>query len=168
MVEQAGAGYFFIDLDGRYRHVNKAWLAMYKYDASEEVIGRHYDVTQELGGRARAHETVEGILRHDPKCMSGESSRLCKDGSIGYHSYSARVVTVGGGVTGIEGFLIDTTERRKKDAQLEEQLSELRRWYAVSLDREDRILALKREVNMVLKKGGETPRYPSAEEARSD
>ncbi len=56
----------------------------------------------------------------------------------------------------------DITDRKQAEARLQEQLDELRRWQQVTLGREGRILALKREVNELLEKAGQSPRYPSA------
>lgn len=52
--------------------------------------------------------------------------------------------------------------RREAEVRQHEQLDELRRWQGVMLDREDRILDLKREVNELLDRLGEGPRYGSA------
>ena len=57
----------------------------------------------------------------------------------------------------------DITERRRAEAQLQEQLDELSRWHQVTIGREDRIIALKREVNELLEKAGKPPRYPGAD-----
>ncbi|MCC7198382.1 MAG: GAF domain-containing protein [Gammaproteobacteria bacterium] len=57
--------------------------------------------------------------------------------------------------------------RRAAEVRLVEQLDELRRWHANTLDREDRILELKREVNMLLAQSGQPPRYASAAEPQS-
>ena len=46
---------------------------------------------------------------------SGEFSRLCKDGSIGYHNFSCNKVIKDGNVIGLEGFLIDSTERKQAE-----------------------------------------------------
>ncbi len=62
-----------------------------------------------------------------------------------------------------QGIMLDITERKRAEAQLAEQLDELRRWYAVTLGRETRVLDLKREVNELLARAGQPPRYPSAE-----
>ena len=53
----------------------------------------------------------------------------------------------------IEGF--------QREAVLHGMVDELRRWQAVMLDREGRVLELKREVNALLGQGGELPRYYS-------
>jgi len=56
----------------------------------------------------------------------------------------------------------DITARKQAEAQLNEQLDELRRWHAATLGREGRIMELKREVNDLLSQAGQPPRYPSA------
>ena len=61
---------------------------------------------------------------------------------------------------------IDITERKRAEEKLAEQLRELQRRHAVMLDREDRIIELKREVNELLARAGQPPRYASAVETR--
>lgn len=60
------------------------------------------------------------------------------------------------------GVGINITERKQNEQKIQDQLDELRRWYAATLDREDRIMSLKREVNTLLATTGQAPRYPSA------
>jgi hypothetical protein len=56
----------------------------------------------------------------------------------------------------------DVTERKQADARAAEQLDELRRRHDATLGREGRVLELRKEVNELLAKAGEPPRYPSA------
>lgn len=58
--------------------------------------------------------------------------------------------------------LIDIAARKEAEARLQQQLDELRRWHRATLGREERIIELKREVNELLTRGGQPPRYPSA------
>lgn len=51
---------------------------------------------------------------------------------------------------------------------LAEQLDELRRWQQATLNREGRILSVKKEINDLLAAHGEPPRYPSAVDAKSE
>lgn len=60
------------------------------------------------------------------------------------------------------GFNANITERKLAEEELKRQLDELKRWHSVMLDREDRVLELKREINELLSRTGEPPRYPSA------
>jgi PAS domain S-box-containing protein len=57
----------------------------------------------------------------------------------------------------------DITERNQTQSRLAEQIEELRRWHDATLGREMRTLELKHEVNELLGKAGQPPRYPSAE-----
>lgn len=60
----------------------------------------------------------------------------------------------------------ELAERKQAECRLEEQLKELRRWQAVTLGREMRILDLKREVNDLLAAAGQPARYASPEQEK--
>ena len=66
-----------------------------------------------------------------------------------------------GKVSGVEGALVDVTLVKLSDQRVRTQLDELRRWQQVILGREGRVLELKREVNQLLLRLGESPRYAS-------
>lgn len=68
-----------------------------------------------------------------------------------------------GAVREIVGITNDYTERKQTGEKMAEQMRELQRWHAVMLDREDRVIELKREVNALLAQTGQTPRYQSTE-----
>ena len=57
---------------------------------------------------------------------------------------------------------LDITERKKAARKIRDQLDELLRWQEVMLNREERIQALKTEVNALLAEQGRPSRYPSA------
>ena len=118
IVENTEAGYFFIDNDGLFQSVNMAWLKHYKYNSFDEVIGKHFRVVQQLEDIESAEAFVNGIRAGDPHFMIGDFSRKCKDGSLGYHTFSARPVFVDNKIEGIEGFIIDTTKQREFEQEL--------------------------------------------------
>ncbi|MBX7256864.1 MAG: PAS domain S-box protein [Candidatus Hydrogenedentes bacterium] len=133
VVDNTQAGYFFVDSDGCFRHVNKAWLTMHGYEVPEDIIGKHYSITQVPAELPAAQRVVEQLLTGNA-VPDGEYSRLCRDGSVGYHTYTARPVVQGGKVIGLEGFIIDTTDRRKADehrAKLEMQLRQSQKMEAI-------------------------------------
>lgn len=53
------------------------------------------------------------------------------------------------------------TDRKRAEEQLRAQLAELQRWQSVMLDREARLMQLKREINALAARLGEAPPYPS-------
>lgn len=68
-----------------------------------------------------------------------------------------------GRVTGVATAALDITERKQVEERMAAQLDELRRWQSVVVGRETRLLELKREVNELLRRLNQPPRYPSAE-----
>lgn len=111
IIENSMAGYFFIDLAGRFKTVNTAWLHMHKYNSPEEILGSHFSVVQVDINQGRAEEIVNQVLA-GATIPQGEFKRLCKDGSIGWHTFSANPVYKESKIIGLEGFIIDITERK--------------------------------------------------------
>ena len=71
--------------------------------------------------------------------------------------------TPGGEIEFFSTISRDITQRKQAESQIDEQIEELRRWHEATLGREMRTLELKHEVNELLGKVGQPPRYPSAE-----
>jgi len=67
-----------------------------------------------------------------------------------------------GDLLGATVIAIDITLRKQAEDRIRQQIEELQRWYALTLDREKRILELKSEVNELLRRLDEPARYPSA------
>jgi PAS domain S-box-containing protein len=66
------------------------------------------------------------------------------------------------------GHCLDIGAQRDSQAQLRQQLDELRRMQAAMLGREHRIASLKQEVNQLLQQQGTAPRYTSAPDREPD
>lgn len=58
--------------------------------------------------------------------------------------------------------ITDIAERKAYAERMQRQLDELRRWHEATLGREERVMDLKREVNELLARAGQPPRYASA------
>ncbi len=134
IVENTDAGYFSIDREGVICDVNPAWVALHHYDSSAEILGQPYAVTQPDADEQKTRELVGGMLHGDSQYLTGEFGRRCKDGVIAYHTLSARPVARLGEVLGVEGFIIDTTERKRTEQALREKTEELDRFFSLSLD----------------------------------
>ena len=85
-----------------------------------------------------------------------------RDGRKVYVELNAGIITYQGKPADLV-IVRDITERKRAEEKIKEQLDELQRWYDVMLDREDRTLQVKHEVNELLRRLGEPIRYPSAE-----
>ncbi len=112
LFDRLQAGYFRVDLDGRFVEVNEGWLRMHGYTSRAEVLGKHVSVTQVETDRPAADAYVAAMKEGRP-IPTGEFARRRKDGTIGYQTFSANPVMEQGRVTGFEGFMIDITERKR-------------------------------------------------------
>jgi PAS domain S-box-containing protein len=93
-----------------------------------------------------------------------------RDGSVRWMGHVCQpIVGPDGEFLGTRGSNRDITARKQAEEESAHQLAELQRWQAVMLDREERNMELKREVNELLLRLGESIRYPSqaAEDAET-
>jgi PAS domain S-box-containing protein len=118
IIEGTDAGYFRLGMDGCYEDANPAWVRMHGFTRREDAIGLHFSAVQVPDNKSNLEEIVEALKRGEP-ARSGELSRLRRDGTIGYQSFSASAVVDGDRVIGVEGFMIDITERKKIQALYE-------------------------------------------------
>lgn len=118
IIESTEAGYFFIDTEGIIRDVNPAWIQLYKYRSKDEIVGKHFTEIQKIDEVEAAQALVREILSGNKSYRKGEFSRKCNDGSIGYHTFSANPLIKEGKTLGLEGFIIDITERKKTENEL--------------------------------------------------
>ncbi len=118
------AGYFFVDRKRRYRSVNDAWLRMHGYDSPDDVIGQLFTMTQIDADREPARKIIDLLLAGNT-IPTGEFSRRCRDGSIRYHTFSAHPVTEDGEIVGLEGFIIDATDRKQAEEEIKLKNAEL-------------------------------------------
>ena len=59
----------------------------------------------------------------------------------------------------IVAFVQDITERKRAEAERLQKLDELQRFHELTVDRELRMIELKKEVNALLKKSGRPEKY---------
>ena len=123
IIQNTKAGYFLIDRQGCYQDVNNAWLKMHGYSDVNEVIGKHFSLTQVETDIEQAQTIVKDLFEFDSN-FTGEFSRCNKDGSIGYHSFSANSVVKEDKMLGIEGFIIDRTKQKASEEQVKASLVE--------------------------------------------
>ncbi len=110
VIDNTQAGYFYLDRDGIFQHVNNAWLRMHGYDSTDEIIGKHFTLTQLESDREVIQNNLDRILSGET-IPTEKVSRLRKDGSVGFFTISAHSVVQKGEIVGLEGFIIDITDR---------------------------------------------------------
>ncbi len=138
--------------DWRYIYVNDA-AARHGHRTKEQLIGR--TIFECYPGIEDS--TVFPMLR---RCMNErigvrmENEFVHRDGSNTWFELSIQPVP-----EGIFVLSLDMTEQKRDAQKVRDQLNELLRWQEVMLNREERVQALKAEVNELLAKHGQPPRY---------
>lgn len=153
---------YSFDAHGRFTHVNSSVCRQYDRPR-EQIIGK---TLAELGFPQKMVEEWDGLRLQVYKTnatVTAEKSIPYKDGSRQYFEVVLNPIhDENGAIIGIAGTTRNIEARKQAEAKIQEQLEELRRWHAITLNREDRILELKREVNQLLTESGKPPRYNSA------
>ena len=179
MIEGAGSAIIATDTQGVIRIFNPAAERILGYTAAEmvgkhtpgvfhdagEVATRALELTAELG-----REVKPGFEAFVAKSELGQPDQrewtyVRKDGWR--FPVLLSVTTLfddHGKITGYLGLASDLTERKQAEEKIRATLSELERFNRVMVNREERVLGLKREVNQLLAANGRPPAYLSATE----
>ena len=147
-----------VDSDKRYTWANGPGLEFF----GEDVIGK--EAGAYFIGEQGTYNAVRRVFSGDERVVYVESLQRRRDGEPRLLAWWCHALKdENGNVRGAISSAHDITESRESENRLQQQLDELRRWNEATLNRETRILDLKREVNGLLAELGRSPRYSSAE-----
>ncbi len=154
LFECAPDGIVIADPDSRYLDANNSACRMLGYSREEFIRLGAADIVmpEEIQHIATALATIHGRADYHREWQFRR-----KDGS----TFAAEVIAAKMPDGNLLGMIRDITERRRADQQIREQVAELLRWQEVMMNREDRVQALKAEVNALLARMNEPPRYAS-------
>jgi PAS domain S-box-containing protein len=156
-------GYFEVDTAGNFTFFNPALVRMLGRPANE-LMGMNNRLYMTPEGGKAVFQTFNRIFRTGIPEQALNWDLVRPDGTLRSVEVSVSLIKAAdGSIIGFRGTVRDITERKRAEAQLIVQLDELQRWHKATLGRETRILDLKCEVNELLGKAGQPPRYPSAE-----
>src|ERR1700733_3161563 len=111
IIEDTDAGYFRVGMDGCYEDVNPGWLRMYGFQRKEDAIGMRFSAGCGPEDVASAEHLFEALMRGEREKLA-DFCRVRQDGSMGYHTLSANPLIEEDRVIGIEGFIVDISDRR--------------------------------------------------------
>lgn len=150
------------DRNGTIEHVNPRFTELTGY-RTEDAIGANPRILQSGLTPKSMYEELWGTLLAG-RIWHGELQNRKKSGELYWEATSiSPICDEAGNITHFVALKEDITSLKRIQTELQDQLTELRRWHEATLGRETRILDLKREVNGLLVRLGEPPRYGSVE-----
>lgn len=146
------------DLQGRFTHVNTALCKLLGL-TSDQIVGKTH---QELGfpeDQCNEWERLHKQVYATQKTVVSETIATIDGDQKFFEVVLDPIYDLDGVIIGIAGTTRDIDARKKAEIKIREQMDELRRWNAVTLGRENRIIELKKEVNQLLQMMNQPPRY---------
>lgn len=113
--------------------------------------------------RRAVAESMRALIEED-RPLDFEAQLRTAKGKVKWCHATGRAVRQQDRCIRVYGILQDVTERHRAEQAIQDQLTELQRWHAATLGREGRVLELKKEVNALLGRIGQPPKYASVED----
>jgi len=150
------------DAEGRYIYLNPAWEQVFGYKI-EEMRGRKFSDFQ-------TPEYAEHDVKEFRRLLEGNSVRgletvhLGKAGNEIHLVFNAKFLQdENGKAAGTRGTAYDITKRKQAEDELKNQMKELDKFNKLMVGRENKMVDLKQEINLLLKRLGEPRKYNTGE-----
>ena len=115
-------GIFLTTPSGRYLDVNPALAAIYGFSSPKELIMYFKDIKNQLYADPQRRDQFKYLMERDKKIIGFESQVRKKDGKIIWITENARAVYgEGGEISYYEGTVMDITDRKQAETDLEIQ-----------------------------------------------
>ena len=153
---------------GRLIQANLAYAKMYGYGSSAEMMAEVPNVAS-LYANPDDRKAVQRILAEKGAMGSREMEVVRRDGTRLVVLVTAQAIRdATGHLLFYQAEHVDITERKRAEQQVRDHLEELQRWQEAVLGRESRVLEVKKEVNELLARLGQPPRYLSVAEGQEE
>ncbi len=159
-VQYAPAAVAMFDCDLRYLQASERWRIDFQL-VNADLTGQPSDAgfpSMPQRWKDAQQRALQGIVeRADEDCF------VRPDGTEGWLQWEVRPWRhPGGEIGGVILFTQWITERKHTLDQVQRQLAELKRWHHLTLEREQRVLQLKAEVNALSQRLGDEQPYPGS------
>ncbi|MBI5699467.1 PAS domain S-box protein [Candidatus Saganbacteria bacterium] len=151
LVDNALVGVFTSRLNGDFLYANEALAKIYEFNSVEELM--HEGVIKRYRNPKDRDNFLEK-LKKDSQVSNFEMAMVTCAGKTAYLSVTATLER-----DTISGMLIDITDRKRMEQELNEKMRELKIVADVAVGRELKLIDLEKEINSLLKELGRGPKY---------
>jgi PAS domain S-box-containing protein len=159
LIDEASSDQIYsYDRQGKFTHVNTA-LCKKMGLSIDQILGKNH---KELGfpeEQCEEWDKLHAQVYLTNNTVIAETMATINNETQYFEVALDPIHDLDGRIVGIAGTTRDIDARKKAEIKIQEQMDELRRWNAVTLGRENRIIELKKEINLLLQKMNQSPRY---------
>ncbi|MFA6170636.1 MAG: CHASE4 domain-containing protein [Candidatus Margulisiibacteriota bacterium] len=149
---------FTANLKGEFTSINKAAKRILGYKP-EDIIGRPFDFLATPDSRAVLKAKLDEKISGQQQRTSYEAAIKTKDGRVLTLEINSQVQLENGKPVAVFGIARDVTERKRFEKQLNEKVKELEEFQLLAVGRELKMTEMEKEINELLKKLGQPPKY---------
>lgn len=158
-VEQSTEGMAHADLNGNLIYINKAWCEMHGYKSSKNLLGKNLKIFHNKKQLENDIIPFNEEVKKNGTC-SGEVGHITKEGkTFPTLMTSTLLEDAQGNPFAMVGIARDITERKRVEEKLISRNKELELFNEVTVDRELKMIELKKEINELLEKSDKKPKY---------
>ncbi|MBF0516221.1 MAG: PAS domain S-box protein [Nitrospirae bacterium] len=158
LVENSPLAVIEWDLDNKVAAWNPAAERIFGY-TKEEAMGRTAADFITAADLDTDDTQVQPLIAHDGSVINTKDN-ITKDGRrISCFWYDVTLIDEAGRTIGVTSLVDDFTHRKNMVLELRQHVKDLERFNRLTIDREERMIALKREINNLYEKIGLTTKY---------
>jgi PAS domain S-box-containing protein len=169
ILNSAAEGIFGVDAEERVTFINQAAERLLGY-RSEEIIGREiHDLIHHSHADGSPYPREDCLMfqacRRGERTSGADEVLWRKDGSSFLSEYSVTpFLDQTGATSGAVVVIRDISLRRESEAALRRNMEDLERFNRLTMDREERMIQLKQEINALLAEMGREKKYKAVED----
>jgi two-component system cell cycle sensor histidine kinase/response regulator CckA len=149
--DNALEGMFQISLEGKCVKANKALAKIMGHDSLDAVFGSTRLIDNQLWVNQEEKNEYLGLFDKQDVIVGFENRFRKVDGTIIWVSINTKLIRdENANKLHYEGFILDITERKENELTIKEKMEKLQWHYDVAINRELKMVELKKEINSLL------------------
>jgi len=158
--DNALEGMYQISLEGEIIHLNDAMAKLIGFKSSQDLLDSNITSWRQIWLYENMQNEYLALIEKQEVVFEFESQCRRQDGELFWMSTNTRIVRDKmGNKLYYEGFSLDVTKRKENELLIKEKLEKLQWHYDVAINRELKMVELKKEINSLLEELNRDKKY---------